>query len=156
MYVNFQFVNNLAEPMPPVIDHVFQCLTKMNLQRDWFFTEFEHNILTLKVQRFCMVQPYCSQEFYLTARPYEFAIAARSWKLEKEPSTAKPRALTCFLFFLCLWSSTTLLLEDHKYADMHPCKIYLAPVLFWVPTIYFYLHQHMPFPIREQTTIVYV
>lgn len=55
-----------------------ESLTKMNLQRETDFTEFEHSTLTLKVQRLCMVQPSYCQEFYLTVRFYKFAIVARS------------------------------------------------------------------------------
>lgn len=78
MHANFKYVNILAECMPAVRDHTFQCLTKMNLQGETDFTEFEHSTLTLKVQRICMVQPSYCQEFYLTVRFYKFAIVARS------------------------------------------------------------------------------
>lgn len=79
MHINFKYLNNLAESMPPVIDRVFKCLTKMNLQRKTVFsTEFEHSTLTLKVQRLCMVHTSHSQKFYLTVKFYKFATAAGS------------------------------------------------------------------------------
>lgn len=75
--------------------------------------------------------------------------------LNKNPAV-KPRALICIFFLVPLWMAPHCYWGTHEHADRQPCKIYLAPVLFWVPKIYFYLRQPRPFPVREETTIIYV
>lgn len=122
-----------------------------------FFTEFEHSTPTLKVQRLCIVQPSYCQASYLTVWFYvcHCSQELKAW-INTQQCQTQSINLLFFFFPVPLWVAPHCYWGIHEHADRHPCKIYLALVLFWVPNIYIYLCQPRPFPIREQLTIIYV